>query len=61
MKFCAKKVDCVLPLTIFAKHSILGVSQGYECVSDETKKIPDALLFISPENRTAITAEFFHF
>ena len=31
MKFCAKKVDCVLPLTIFAKHSILGVSQGYEC------------------------------
>ena len=38
MKFCAKKVDCVQPLTIFAKHSILGVSHGYECVSDETKK-----------------------
>ena len=30
----AKIVDCIQPLTIFAKHSILGVSIGYEYVYD---------------------------
>ena len=35
------------PLTIFAKHFILGVSQGYEYASDKTKQMPGALSFIS--------------
>ena len=29
--------DCIQPLTIFAKHFILGVSQGYEYVPDKAK------------------------
>ena len=34
MKLFAEIVDCIQPLTIFAKHFSLGVSQGYEYASD---------------------------
>ena len=43
MKLSAKIVDCIQQLTIFAKHFMLGVSQGYECVSDEAKQNPGLL------------------
>ena len=33
----AKIVDCIQPLTIFAKNFILDVSQTYEYASDKTK------------------------
>ena len=48
-------VGCIQPLTIFAKHFILGVSMG------KTKEKLDALSFISQKIRTAISADFFHF
>ena len=35
----AKTVDCIQPLTFFAKHFILGVSQGYEYASDNVSLI----------------------
>ena len=44
------------PLTIFAKHFILVVSQGYEYAFDKTKQMPGALSFILQKIRTAITA-----
>ena len=56
--FLQKIVDCIQPLTIFAKHFILGVSQGYEYVSDKTKQNPDALSLISQKIWTAISANF---
>ena len=37
MEFFAKVVDCIQPLTIFRKHSTLGVLQDYEYASDKTK------------------------
>ena len=40
MKFSIKIVDCIQLLTIFAKHFILGVSQGYEYVCDKAKQNP---------------------
>ena len=43
-------VDYIQPLTIFAKHSILGVSQG-RCASVKTKETLDALSFISQKNQ----------
>ena len=43
-------VDYIQPLTIFAKHSILGVSQG-RCASVKTKEKLDALSFISQKNQ----------
>ena len=43
MEFSTKIVDCIQPLTIFAKHLILGVSQSYEYVSDKAKQNPGAL------------------
>ena len=46
IKFFAKIVACIYPLTIFAKHFILFVSQGYEY----------ALIKL---NRTAISANLF--
>ena len=56
----ANIVDCIQPLNSFAKHSILGVSQG-RCASGKTKEKLGALSFISQEIRTAISADFFHF
>ena len=43
MELSPKIVDCVQSLSIFAKHFILGVSQGYEYASNETKQNPCAL------------------
>ena len=42
----ANIVEYIQPLTIFAKHSILGVSQG-RCASGKTKEKLGALSFIS--------------
>ena len=59
--FFAKLVDCIQPLTIFAKHFILGVPQVYEYVSNNTKRNLCELLFIWQKIRTVISASFFHF
>ena len=61
MELFVNIVDCIKPLTIFAKHSILCVSQGYKSVSDLTKQKLGALSFTSQKIRTAISADFFHF
>ena len=53
-------VECFLPLTIFAKHSISGVSQGRYASGKSNEKL-GALLFISQKIKTAISAVFFHF
>ena len=37
IELSAKIVDCIQPLTIFAKNFILGISQAYEYASDKTK------------------------
>ena len=47
------------PLTIFAKHFILFVSQANEYASDKTKQNPGVLSFISQKIRTAISANLF--
>ena len=59
MKSFANLVECIQPLTIFAKHSILGVSKG-RCALGKSKEKLSALLFISQKIRTAISANFFH-
>ena len=46
MELFANIFDYIQPLTIFAKHSILGVSQG-RCASGKTKEKLGALSFIS--------------
>ena len=56
----ANIVECIQPMTIFAKHSILAVSQG-RYASGKTKEKLGALLFISQKIKTAISADFFHF
>ena len=53
-------VDCIQLLTIFAKHSILGVSQ-VRYASGKTKEKLTALSFNSQKIRTAISADFFYF
>ena len=60
MKLFANLVDCIQLLTIFAKHSILGVSQG-RCASGKTKEKLGELSFISQKIRAAISADFLHF
>ena len=59
MELFAKIVDCIQPLTIFSKHFILFVSQGYEYASDRTKQNPGILSFISQKISTAISANLF--
>ena len=59
MKFFAKTVDCIQPLTIVAKHFILFVSQGYQYSSDKTKQNPGVLSFNSPKIKTALSANLF--
>ena len=54
MELFGKIFDCIQPLTNFAKHFRLGVSQGYEYASDKAKQNPDALSFIPPKIRTAL-------
>ena len=61
MAFSTKVVGCIQPLNIFAKHFILGVSHGYEYVSDKTKQNPGVLSLIPQKIRTAISANFFDF
>ena len=61
MEFSTKIVDCIQPLTIFAKHFILGVSQGYEYVFDKAEQNRGALSLILQKIRTVISANFFHF
>ena len=61
MDLFVKIVDCIQPLTIFAKHIILGVSHDNEYASDKAKQNPGALSFISQKVGTAIFAIFFHF
>ena len=56
----ANIVECIQPMTIFAKHSILAVSQG-RYASGKTKEKLGAFLFISQKIKTAISADFFHF
>ena len=47
MELFAKIVDCIQPLGILTKHSILGVSQHYEYAHDKSKQKPGALSLIS--------------
>ena len=61
MEFSAKIVDCIQPLTSFAKHFALGVPQGHEYTSDKAKQNHGALSLILQKMRTAISANFFHF
>ena len=61
MELSGKIVDCIQPLTIFTKHFILGVSQGYDNVADRAKQIPGALSHIPQNISTAIFANFFRF
>ena len=42
----SKIIDCIQPFTIFAKHVILGVSQGHEYASDKAKQNPGPLPLI---------------
>ena len=42
MELFAKIVDFMQPLTIFVKHVISDVSQGYEDTSDKTRENPGA-------------------
>ena len=50
IELSSKIVDCIQPITIFAKHFILRVSQGHEYASDNAKQNPGALPLI-PQNR----------
>ena len=61
MEFSTKTVGCIQPLTIFAKHFISGVTQGYEYVADKAKQNPGALSLIPQKIWAAISASFFHF
>ena len=61
MELFAKLVDCIQPLTVFGKHSILGISQAFEYASDKTKQKPGAFSFMSQNIWNAISADFFHF
>ena len=42
----SKIVDCIQRFTSFAKHFILGVSQGHEYTSDKAKQNPGPLSLI---------------
>ena len=60
MELLANIVDYIQPLTVFANHSILSVSQG-RCASGKTKEKLSALPFISPKNQVTISVDFLHF
>ena len=47
MELSAKMVDCIQRFTIYAKHLILRVSQGYEYASNKTNQNPAALSLFS--------------
>ena len=50
MELSAKIVDCIQPLAIFAKHFILGVSQGYKYASHKAKQNPGVLSLVLQKN-----------
>ena len=56
MELFVEIVACISPLTIFAKHFILFVSQRYEICPDKIKPNPNVLSFISQRIRTTISA-----
>ena len=56
MERFAKIVDFIRPLSVFSKHLILFVSQGYDCAFDKTKLNPSV---ISQKIRSAISANLF--
>ena len=58
MGLSSKTVDCIQPSTIFAKHFIVGVLQGYEYDSDKAKQNPGAFSLIPQKIRTE---NFFQF
>ena len=60
MELFTNIVDSIQSLTIYAKHSILGVPQG-RCNSGKSKEKLGALSFISQKIATAISAGFSHF
>ena len=57
MELFANIVDYIQSLTVFAKHSILGVLQG-RCASCKTKKKLGALSFISQKNQDCNICRF---
>ena len=57
MKLFGNILDYIQPLTIFAKHSILGVSQG-RCASNKTKEKLGALSFISQKSQDCNISKF---
>ena len=59
MELFANIFGSIQPLTIFAKHSVLDVSQGYKCASSKTKQKHGSLSFISQKIRTVVSADFF--
>ena len=61
MESSAKIVDWIQPLTIFSKHFILDVWQGYVYASDQAKQNPGPLSLIPQKIRIAISPNFLHF
>ena len=59
MEFSAKIVECIQPFTIFAKRSMLSISQGYEYVSNKSKQKHGLLSFTW--QKVAISADFVYF
>ena len=58
MELPVKIVNCIQPLTTFAKQFILGISQGYEYASYEAKQNPGALSLIPQKTSTIISSTF---
>ena len=61
MGFSAKIADFIQSQTIFGKHFMLDLSQGYEYAFGEAKQNPGALSLIPQKISTAVSANFFHF
>ena len=59
MDLFTKIVDCIQLLTIFTKHFMLFVLQGYEYASNKTQQNPGVLSFIWQKIRIAISANLF--
>ena len=60
MELSVKIVDCIQPLTIFAKDFIRCFT-GYEYAYDKSKQNPGALSLMPQKFMTAVSANFFHF
>ena len=60
MELFANIVDCIQPLTVFARPSLLGLSHD-RCDFGKTEEKLGALSFILQKIRTATPADFFHF